>query len=83
MFLLNDHNLGIVLAPAIVMTARPPTMETTIVMAVFLDNDGPILRVCGYGWHRNCDRPQRSQRDKKCAHTFSPKSALIRRQCQN
>jgi hypothetical protein len=35
MFLLNDHNLGIVIAPAIVMTARPPTMKAAIVMAVF------------------------------------------------
>ncbi len=49
MFLLNDHDLGIVIAPAIVMTARPPTMKAAIVMAVFLDNDRSILRVCGYG----------------------------------
>lgn len=34
MLLLNDHDLGIVIAPAIVMTARPPTMKTAIKMAV-------------------------------------------------
>jgi hypothetical protein len=56
MFLLNDHDLGIVIAPAIVMTARPPTMKTAIVMAVFLDNDRSILRICGYGWQRNRDQ---------------------------
>jgi hypothetical protein len=60
MFLLNDHDLGIVIAPAIVMTARPPTMKAAIVMAVFLDNDRSILRVCGYGWQRNRDRAQSS-----------------------
>jgi hypothetical protein len=48
--LLNDYDLGIVVAPAIVMAARPPTMKAAIVMAVFLDNDRSILRVCGYGW---------------------------------
>jgi hypothetical protein len=58
--LLNDHNLGIVIAPAIVMTARPPTMKAAIVMAVFLDNDRSILRVCGYGWQRNRDRAHSS-----------------------
>jgi hypothetical protein len=52
-FLLNDHDLGIVIAPAVVMTARPPTMKAAIVMAVFPDNDRSILRVCGYGWQRN------------------------------
>jgi hypothetical protein len=35
MFLLNDDDLGIVIAPAVVMTARPPTMKAAIVMAVF------------------------------------------------
>jgi hypothetical protein len=60
MFLLNDHDLGIVIAPAIVMTARPPTMKAAIVMAVFLDNDRSILRVRGYGWQRNRDRAQSS-----------------------
>jgi hypothetical protein len=60
MFLLNDHDLGIVIAPAIVMTARPPTMKAAIVMAVFLDNDRSILRVCGYDWQRNRDRGQSS-----------------------
>jgi hypothetical protein len=44
-FLLNDHDLGIVIAPAVVMTARPPTMKAAIVMAVFPDNDRSILRV--------------------------------------
>ena len=58
MFLLNDHDLGIVIALAIVITARPPTMKAAIVMAVFLDNDRSILRVCGYGWQRNRDRGQ-------------------------
>ena len=48
--LLNDHDLGIVIAPAIVMPARPPTMKTAVVMPVFLDNDRSILRVCGDGW---------------------------------
>jgi hypothetical protein len=38
------------------MTARPPTMKTAIVMAVFLDNDRSILRICGYGWQRNRDQ---------------------------
>jgi hypothetical protein len=56
MFLLNDHDLGIVIAPAVVMSARPPTMKTAIVMAVFLDNNCSILRICGYGWQHNCDR---------------------------
>jgi hypothetical protein len=78
-FLLNDHDLGIVIAPAVVMTVRPPTMKAAIVMAVFPDNDRSILRVCGYGWQRNCDRTQSSQGDKKCAHVFPPKSALIHR----
>ena len=53
---LNDHDLGIVIAPSIVMTARPTTMKTTIVMSVFRNNYCSILRVCGYGWQRNCDR---------------------------
>jgi hypothetical protein len=56
MFLLNDHDLGIVIAPSIVMAVRPPTMKTTIVMSVFRYNYCSILRVCGYGWQRNCDR---------------------------
>jgi hypothetical protein len=77
--LLNDDDLGIVIAPAVVMTLRPPTMKAAIVMAVFLDNDRSILRVCGYGWQCNCDRAQSSQGDKKCAHVFPPKSALIHR----
>ena len=54
--LLNDHDLGIVIAPAIVMAARPSTMKAAIVIAVFRDNNCSILRVCGYGWQRNCDR---------------------------
>jgi hypothetical protein len=53
--LLNDHDLGIVIAPPIVMAARPPTMKTTIVMSVFRNNYRSIVRVCGYGWQRNCD----------------------------
>ena len=53
--LLNDHDLGIVLAPAIVMAARPPTMKSAIVMTVFLDNDRSILRVCAYGCCENRD----------------------------
>jgi hypothetical protein len=58
--LLNDYDLGIVVAPAIVMAARPPTMKAAIVMAVFLDNDRSILRVCGYDRQRNRDRAQSS-----------------------
>ena len=68
--LLNDYDLGIVVAPAIVMAPRPPTMKAAIVIAVFRDNNCSILRVCGYGWQRNCDHPQSSQGDKKCAHVF-------------
>jgi hypothetical protein len=58
--LLNDHDLGIVLAPAIVMAARPPTMKSAIVMSVFLDNDRSILRVCACGWQCDRDRAQSS-----------------------
>jgi hypothetical protein len=54
--LLNDHDLGIVIAPAIVMTMRPPTMKTAIMIAMFRDYDCSILRICGYGWQHNCDR---------------------------
>jgi len=53
---LNDYDLGIVIAPSIVMAARPPTMKTTIVMSVFRNSYCSILRICGYGWQRNCDR---------------------------
>jgi hypothetical protein len=53
---LNDHDLGIVIAPPIVMALRPPTMKTTIVMSIFRDNYCSILRVRDYGWQRNCDR---------------------------
>jgi hypothetical protein len=35
-------------------------MKAAIVMAVFLDNDRSILRVCGYDWQRNRDRGQSS-----------------------
>jgi hypothetical protein len=52
---LNEHDLGIVIAPAIVMAARPPTMKAAIMMAVLRDNNCSILRICGYGWQRNCD----------------------------
>jgi hypothetical protein len=41
--LLNDHDLGIVIAPAIVMAARPPAMKAAIVMAVLRDNNCSIL----------------------------------------
>jgi hypothetical protein len=58
--LLNDHDLGIVIAPAIVMAARPPTMKAAIVMAVFRDNNCSILCVCCYGWQRK--RPKQSRR---------------------
>ena len=67
--LLDDHDLGIVIAPAvvmavcpptvkstIVMTMRPPTMKTAIMIAMFRDYDCSILRICGYGWQHNCDR---------------------------
>jgi len=52
---LNDYDLGIVIAPSIVMAARPPTMKTTIVVSVFRNNYCSILRICGYGWQRNCN----------------------------
>jgi hypothetical protein len=68
--LLNDHDLCIVITPAIVMAARPSTMEAAIVIAVLRDDNCSILRVCGYGWQRNCDHAQSSQGDKKCAHMF-------------
>ena len=68
--LLNDHDLGIVVAPAVVMAPRPPTMKSAIVITVFRDNNCSILRVCGYGWQRNRDHAQSSQGDKKCAHVF-------------
>ena len=74
--LLNDHDLGIVIAPAIVMAARPPTMKAAIMMAMLRDNNCSILCICGYGWQRNCDRAQSSQGDKKCAHVFPPQSAF-------
>jgi hypothetical protein len=54
--LLDDHDLGIVIAPAIVMTMRPPTMKTAIMMAMLRDYDCSILRICGDGWQHNCDR---------------------------
>jgi hypothetical protein len=56
MALLNNHDLGIVIAPPIVMAACPPTMKAAIVISVFRDNNCSILRACGYGWQRNCDR---------------------------
>jgi hypothetical protein len=68
--LLNDYDLGIVVAPAIVMAARPSTMEAAIVIAVFRDDNCSILRVCSCSWQRNCDRTQSSQGDKKCARVF-------------
>jgi hypothetical protein len=77
--LLNDHDLGIVIAPAIVMAARPPTMEAAIMMAMLRDYDCSILCICGYGWQRNCDRSQSSQSDKKCAHVFPPQSTVSHR----
>jgi hypothetical protein len=80
MVLLNDHDFGVVIVPAIVMAARPPTMKAAIVITVFRDNDRSILRVCDYGWQRNCDHAQSSQRDEECAHELPPKSALIHRQ---
>ena len=52
------------------MAPRPSTMKAPIVIAVFRGNNCSILRVCGYGWQRNCDRVQSSQSDKKCAHVF-------------
>jgi hypothetical protein len=44
--LLNDHDLGIVIAPAIVMAACPPAMKAAIMMAVLRDNNCSILCVC-------------------------------------
>jgi len=57
--LLNDHDLVLVIAPAVVMTVRPPTMKAAIMMAMLRDYCS-ILRVCGYSWQRNCDRTQSS-----------------------
>jgi hypothetical protein len=54
--LLNDQDLGIVIAPitviapSIVMAACPPTMKAAIVIAASRDNHCTILRICGYGW---------------------------------
>ena len=54
--LLNDHDLGIVIAPviviapSIVMAACPPTMKAAIVIAISRDNHCSILCICGYGW---------------------------------
>ena len=54
--LLNDHDLGIVIAPitviapSIVMAACPPTMKAAIVIAASRDDHCTILRICGYGW---------------------------------
>lgn len=79
MFLLNDHDLGIVIAPAIVMAARPPTMKAAIMMAMLRDYNCSILCICGYGWQCNCDRTQSSQGDKQCAHVFPPQSAFTHR----
>jgi hypothetical protein len=73
---LNDYDLGIVIAPAIVMAARPPTMKAAIMMAVLRDNNSSILCVRSYGWQRNCDHAQSSQGDKKCAHVFPPNRRL-------
>jgi len=53
--LFDDHDLGIVMAPAIVMTARPSTMKTAIVMAMLRDHHCSILRISGYGWQYNCN----------------------------
>jgi hypothetical protein len=53
--LLNDHDLGIVIAPAVVMAARPPAMKTAIMIAMLRDYYCSILRICSYGWQRNCD----------------------------
>jgi hypothetical protein len=77
--LLNDHDLGIMIAPAIVMTARPATMKTAIMMAMLRDYYRSILCICGYSWQRNCNRAQSSQADKKCAHVFPPESAFTHR----
>jgi hypothetical protein len=77
--LLNDHDLGIVIAPSIVMAACPPTMKTTIIIAVLRNNYCSILRVRGYGWQRNCDRAQSGQGDQNCAHTFPPQSTITHR----
>jgi hypothetical protein len=52
--LFDDYDLGIVMAPAFVMAARPPTMKAAIVIAVFRDDNCSILRIRGYGWQRNC-----------------------------
>jgi hypothetical protein len=76
--LLNDHDLGIVVAPAVVMAPRPPTMKAAIVITVFRDNNCSILRVCGYGWQRNCDHRQSSQVIRN-VRTCSSSSAITHR----
>jgi len=54
--LFDDYDLVIVMAPAFVTAARPPTMKAAIVIAIFRDDNCSILCICGYGWQRNCNR---------------------------
>ena len=68
--LLDDHDLGVVISPAVVVAMCPSSMKAAIMMAVFRDDNCSILSVRGYGWHRSCDHAQGSQADKKCAHVF-------------
>ena len=42
--LLNDHDLGIVIAPAIVMTARPPTMKAAIPASLVRSTSSAAVR---------------------------------------
>ncbi|MGB9320777.1 MAG: hypothetical protein WCB77_09240 [Pseudolabrys sp.] len=76
--LLNDHDLCIVIAPAIVMAARPSTMEAAIVIAVFRDNNCSILRVCGYDW-RATATTLKAVRVIRNVRTCSSSSAITHR----
>jgi hypothetical protein len=53
---LDDHDLGIVIPPAVVMAVCPPTVKPTIVMTMLRDYNCSVLCICGYGRHRNCSR---------------------------
>jgi hypothetical protein len=53
---LDDHDLGIVIPPAVVMAVCPPTVKPTIVMTMLRDYNCSVLCMCGNGRHRNCGR---------------------------
>jgi len=52
--LFDDHDLGIVMAPAFMTAVLPPTMKAAIMIAIFRDDNCSILCIRGYGWQRNC-----------------------------